>query len=107
MTGRELDYIKDTFDSNWIAPLGPHVDAFENEMAKHIGAKAALALSSGTAAMPLSLKLLGVGPGDTVFCSSLAFSACVNPIIYQGAEPVFIDAEPETWNMENFQGSDL
>lgn len=99
MTGREMEFLKDAFESNWIAPLGPHVDAFEQEMAKYIGAKAALALSSGTAAIHLGLKLLGVGPGDTVFCSSLTFSASANPIIYQGAEPVFIDAERETWNM--------
>ena len=99
MTGREMDYIKDAFDSNWIAPLGPHVDAFEKEIAAYTGTKGALALSSGTAAMHLGLKLLGVGPGDTVFCSSLTFSASVNPIVYQGATPVFIDAEPRSWNM--------
>jgi pyridoxal phosphate-dependent aminotransferase EpsN len=99
MTGREMAFLKNAFDSNWIAPLGPHVDAFEKEMAEYIGVKSALALSAGTAAMHLGLKLLGVGPGDTVFCSSLTFSASANPIIYQGAEPVFIDAEPETWNM--------
>ncbi len=99
MTGRELDYIKDAFDSNWIAPLGPHVDAFEKEIAAYAGIKGALALSSGTAAMHLGLMLLGVGPGDTVFCSSLTFSASVNPIVYQGATPVFIDAEPRSWNM--------
>jgi pyridoxal phosphate-dependent aminotransferase EpsN len=99
MTGREMDFLKNAFDSNWIAPLGPHVDAFEKEMAEYIGVKSALALSAGTAAMHLGLKLLDVGPGDTVFCSSLTFSASANPIIYQGAEPVFIDAEPKTWNM--------
>lgn len=99
MTGREMDYIKDAFDSNWIAPLGPHVDAFEKEIAAYAGIKGALALSSGTAAMHLGLMLLGVGPGDTVFCSSLTFSASANPIVYQGATPVFIDAEPRSWNM--------
>jgi pyridoxal phosphate-dependent aminotransferase EpsN len=99
MTGREMDYIKDAFDSNWIAPLGPHVDAFEKEVAAYTGVKAALALSSGTAAMHLGLKLLGVGSGDTVFCSSLTFSASANPIVYQGATPVFIDSEPRSWNM--------
>ncbi len=99
MTGREMEFLKNAFDSNWIAPLGPHVDAFEKEMAEYIGVKSALALSAGTAAMHLGLKLLDVGPGDTVFCSSLTFSASANPIIYQGAEPVFIDAELETWNM--------
>ena len=99
MTGREMDFIKDAFDSNWIAPLGPHVDAFEKEIAAYTGVKAALALSSGTAAMHLGLKLLGVGPGDTVFCSSLTFSASANPIVYQGATPVFIDSEAQSWNM--------
>lgn len=99
MTGREMAYIQDAFDSNWIAPLGPHVDAFEKEVASYAGAKGALALSSGTAAMHLGLKLLDVGSGDVVFCSSLTFSASANPILYQGATPVFIDADRETWNM--------
>lgn len=99
MTGREMDFIKDAFESNWIAPLGPHVDAFEKEIAAYAGVKGALALSSGTAAMHLGLKLLGVGPGDTVFCSSLTFSASANPILYQGATPVFIDSELRSWNM--------
>lgn len=99
MTGREMDYIKDAFKSNWIAPLGPHVDAFEKEVAAYVGVKAALALSSGTAAIHLGLKLLEVGPGDIVFCSSLTFSASANPILYQGATPVFIDSEPQSWNM--------
>ena len=99
MTGREMDYIRDAFESNWIAPLGPHVDAFEQEMASYIGVKGALALSSGTAAIHLGLKLLGVSPGDPVFCSSLTFSASANPIMYVGATPVFIDSNPETWNM--------
>ena len=99
MTGREMEYIKDVFASNWIAPLGPQVDAFEQEMASFIGVKGSLALSSGTAAIHLGLKLLGVAPGDTVFCSSLTFSASANPIMYVGATPVFIDSDPETWNM--------
>lgn len=99
MTGREMDYIRDAFESNWIAPLGPHVDAFEQEMASYIGVKGALALSSGTAAIHLGLKLLGVGQEDTVFCSSLTFSASANPIMYVGATPVFIDSDPGTWNM--------
>ena len=99
MTGQELHYVKEAFDSNWIAPLGPHVDAFERETASYVGAKGALALSSGTAAVHLGLKLLGVGEGDVVFCSSLTFSASANPILYQGGTPVFIDADRETWNM--------
>lgn len=99
MTGRETEYIQDAFDSNWIAPLGPHVDAFERETAEYIEVKAALALSSGTAAIHLGLKLLGVEQGSVVFCSSLTFSASANPIAYLGATPVFIDSDPETWNM--------
>lgn len=99
MTGREMDFIRDVFESNWIAPLGPHVDAFEQEMASYIGVKGALALSSGTAAIHLGLKLFGVGQGDVVFCSSLTFSASANPIMYVGATPVFIDSDPGTWNM--------
>lgn len=99
MTGKEMEYIQEAFDSNWIAPLGPHVDAFEKEVAAYAGVKGALALSSGTAAMHLGLKLLNVCPGDTVFCSSLTFSASANPILYQGATPVFIDSDRETWNM--------
>lgn len=99
MTGKEMKYIQEAFDSNWIAPLGPHVDAFEKEVAAYARVKGALALSSGTAAMHLGLKLLNVGPGDRVFCSSLTFSASANPILYQGATPVFIDSDRETWNM--------
>ena len=99
MSGDELKYIKEAFDSNWIAPLGPHVDAFEKETAEFAGVKAALALSSGSAALHLGLKLLGVGAGDVVFCSSLTFIASVAPAIYQNAVPVFIDSDEETWNM--------
>ncbi len=99
MSGREQEYIQKAFDSNWIAPLGPNVDAFEKELADHVGAKQAVAVSSGTAAIHLALSLLDVKQGDKVFCSSLTFVASANPILYQGAEPVFIDSEPETWNM--------
>lgn len=99
MSGREQEYIKEAFDTNWIAPLGPHVNAFEREVAAYTGAKAALAVSSGTAAIHLALRLLGVGQGDIVFCSSLTFIGSVNPILYLGAIPVFIDAEPDSWNM--------
>lgn len=99
MSGREQDYIKEAFDSNWIAPLGPHVTAFEKEVAAYAGVRAALAVSSGTAAIHLALRWLGVEQGDIVFCSSLTFIGSVNPILYQGAIPVFIDAEPESWNM--------
>jgi len=99
MTGREMGFIQEAFDSNWIAPLGPHVDAFEKEIAAYVGTKGALALSSGTAAIHLGLKLLNIGPEDVVFCSSLTFSASVNPVLYQGATPAFIDSNRETWNM--------
>lgn len=95
----ELDFVQQAFTTNWIAPLGPNVDAFESEVAERVGANYGVAVSSGTAAIHLSLRLLGVGPGDTVFCSSLTFAASVNPIIYQGASPVLIDSEPDSWNM--------
>ena len=96
---KEREYLLDAFDSNWIAPLGPHVDAFEREFEEKIGAKHAVALSSGTAAIHLGLKLLGIVPGDEVIVSSLTFSASANPIAYLGAKPVFIDSNYETWNM--------
>jgi pyridoxal phosphate-dependent aminotransferase EpsN len=99
MSGRELKYINEAFETNWIAPLGPNVDEFEKEIAEYVGASEAVAVSSGTAAIHLALSLLGVQSGDKVFCSSLTFIASANPIIYQGAEPVFIDSEYETWNM--------
>ncbi|MBS4192607.1 aminotransferase class I/II-fold pyridoxal phosphate-dependent enzyme [Bacillus sp. FJAT-49705] len=99
MSGREEFYIHNAFETNWIAPLGPNVDAFETEMAEYVGMNGAAALSSGTAAIHIALQLLDVNRGDTVFCSSLTFIASANPIIYQGAEPVFIDSEPDTWNM--------
>ncbi|MGP3560199.1 aminotransferase class I/II-fold pyridoxal phosphate-dependent enzyme [Geobacillus sp. BK01] len=99
MSGNEQKYIQEAFETNWIAPLGPNVDAFEKELAAYVGAKGAAAVSSGTAAIHLALRLLGVERGDVVFCSSLTFIASANPILYQGAEPVFIDSEPDTWNM--------
>jgi dTDP-4-amino-4,6-dideoxygalactose transaminase len=95
----EMAYVEEAFRSNWIAPLGPNVDAFEQELAALVGIGHAAALSSGTAAIHVALRLLGVGPGDRVFCSSLTFAASCNPIAYQGAEPVFIDSDPESWNM--------
>lgn len=99
MSGNEMKYVHEAFESNWIAPLGPNVDAFEKEIARTVGAKEAVAVSSGTAAIHLALSLLDVEKGDTVFCSSLTFVATANPILYQGGEPVFIDSEPDTWNM--------
>ena len=95
----ERRYVEEAFRTNWIAPLGPNVDAFEKELAEWVGARHAAAVSSGTAAIHLALVLLGVGRGDVVFCSALTFAASANPVIYQGAEPVFIDSEPESWNM--------
>lgn len=95
----EREFVEEAFRTNWIAPLGPNVDAFERELAQYVGIAHAAALSSGTAAIHLALRLLGVGSGDTVFCSTLTFAASANPIIYQGAEPVFIDSEPQSWNM--------
>lgn len=99
MGDQELSFINQAFDTNWIAPLGPNVDAFERELAEKVGVGHAAALSSGTAAIHLALILLGVSEGDRVFCSSLTFVASANPILYQKAVPVFIDSEPETWNM--------
>jgi dTDP-4-amino-4,6-dideoxygalactose transaminase len=95
----ERSFVDEAFATNWIAPLGPNVDAFESELAAYVKVKHAAALSSGTAAIHVGLRLLDVGPGDRVFCSTLTFAASANPIIYQGAEPVFIDSEPESWNM--------
>ncbi|WP_074036122.1 aminotransferase class I/II-fold pyridoxal phosphate-dependent enzyme [Exiguobacterium sp. AT1b] len=97
--GYEKEYVKEAFDSNWIAPLGSNVDGFENELAEMVGVNAAAALSSGTAAIHLALKAAGVGEGDIVFCPTLTFSATANPIIYQNAIPVFIDSDYKTWNM--------
>jgi pyridoxal phosphate-dependent aminotransferase EpsN len=99
MSGNEMKYINDAFETNWIAPLGPNVDSFEKDIASLVEVEGAVALSSGTAAIHLALSLLNVQHGDTVFCSSLTFVASANPILYQGAEPVFIDSEPESWNM--------
>lgn len=99
MSGNEQKYINEAFETNWIAPLGPNVNAFEKEMAAYAGISDAAVLSSGTAAIHLALELLGVRQGDRVFCSSLTFVASANPIMYLGAEPVFIDSEEETWNM--------
>jgi len=95
----ETAFVEEAFRTNWIAPLGPHVDGFERELAAHVGVGHAAAVSSGTAAIHLALLLLGVQPGDTVFCSSLTFVGSCNPILYCGARPVFIDSEPRSWNM--------
>ncbi len=98
--GEELKLLIEAFESNWIAPLGPHVDAFEKEMAQYVGVKHAAALSSGTAAIHLALIILGVEAGDEVLCQSFTFAGSANPIVYQKAVPVFIDSEPQSWNMD-------
>ena len=98
--GYEKEYVKEAFDTNWIAPLGENVNKLEEEIANYVGIHSAAALSSGTAAIHLALKAAGVQKGDIVFCQSLTFSASANPIIYEGATPVFIDSEDETWNMD-------
>lgn len=100
MHGDEMKYIQEAFDTNWVAPLGPNVTSFENEVAAYVGVKSAAALVSGTSALHLALKLAGVKPGDVVFCSDMTFAATVNPVSYEGGNQVFIDSERETWNMD-------
>ncbi|MBY0753929.1 DegT/DnrJ/EryC1/StrS family aminotransferase [Clostridium sardiniense] len=99
MGGMEKVFVQEAFDTNWIAPLGPNVNNFEKEIAEYVGIKSAAALVSGTSAIHMALKALGIKQGDRVFCSSLTFAASCNPIVYEKAEPVFIDAEPNSWNM--------
>ncbi|WP_310414790.1 aminotransferase class I/II-fold pyridoxal phosphate-dependent enzyme, partial [Chamaesiphon sp. OTE_8_metabat_110] len=99
MGDREQQFVTEAFETNWIAPIGPHVDAFEREFCQKVGSSHATAVSSGTAALHLALQLVGVGAGDEVFCSSLTFSASANPIVYLGAKPVFIDSDRTSWNM--------
>ncbi len=100
MSGRELELVEDAFATNWIAPLGPHVDAFEREFAARVGMPYAAALSSGTAALHLAAILVGVDPGDEVLCCSLTFSASANAITYCGARPVFVDCDAASWNLD-------
>ena len=100
ISGNEKKYVDEAFDQNWIAPAGPHLNRFEHEISKFSNGHEVAVLSSGTAAIHLSLILLGIKKNDVVLCSSFTFSASVNPVIYQGATPVFIDSEPETWNMD-------
>jgi dTDP-4-amino-4,6-dideoxygalactose transaminase len=99
MGQQEFSFVKEAFDTNWIAPLGPQVNGFENDLELFTGSKYAAALSSGTAALHLALIMLGIANGDEVICQSLTFSASANPIAYLGAIPIFIDSESETWNM--------
>lgn len=99
MGSKEQQYVQEAFDTNWIAPVGPHLDKFEISLSKFANNQQIGALSSGTAALHLALILAGVGPGDYVICQSLTFAASANPILYQGAIPIFVDSEVETWNM--------
>jgi len=100
MSGNEQKYVQEAFESNWIAPLGPHVNGLEEELSKYVGVKSAAVLSSGTAAIHLALILLGIEQHDEVLVSTFTFSATVNPIVYQKATPLFIDSEADTWNMD-------
>lgn len=100
MHGEEQEFIKEAFDTNWVAPLGPNVNAFEKELADYVGIAHASALSSGTAAIHLALRILGAGEEDVVFVPTLTFSATCNPVVYEKATPVFIDSETDTWNMD-------
>lgn len=101
MTGREQDYIREAFDTNWVVPLGPNVDGLEHDLKEFLGEdKPVVALSSGTAALHLALLQLGIKAGDEVICQSFTFAASANPITYLGGQPVFVDSEPDTWNMD-------
>ena len=101
MSGREQDFIKEAFDTNWVVPLGPNVDGFEKDLEGFVGHdRHVVALSAGTAALHLGLIQLGVGPGDEVICQSFTFAASANPIAYQHATPIYIDSEMDTWNMD-------
>lgn len=100
MGGEEIKFVQEAFDTNWISPVGPHINAFEKELASYCGVSDSAVLSSGTAAIHLALVMLGVNAGDEVICSTFTFSASANPIVYQGATPVFVDSESETYNMD-------
>lgn len=100
MSGKEQEFIQEAFDTNWVVPLGPNVNAFEKDLEAFVGEnKKVVALSAGTAAIHLGLVQLGVKPGDEVICQSFTFCASANPVVYQGATPVFVDSEADTWNM--------
>jgi dTDP-4-amino-4,6-dideoxygalactose transaminase len=100
MGGEEIKFVQEAFDTNWISPVGPHINAFEKELANYCGVSDSAVLSSGTAAIHLALVMLGVKAGDEVICSTFTFSASANPIVYQGATPVFVDSESDTYNMD-------
>jgi len=98
--GEELNYVKEAYDTNWMSTVGENINVIEQEIAKKVGVKYAVALSSGTNSLHLSMKLAGIKPGDYVFCSDMTFAATVNPIVYEGGIPIFIDTEYDTWNMD-------
>ena len=97
--GHEMQYIEEAFKESWVVPLGPNVDLFEQRLGEYLGTNHVVALSAGTAAIHMGLVMLGVSKGDEVLCQSFTFSASANPVVYQGASPVFVDSEPDTWNM--------
>src|ERR1017187_10838264 len=99
MGGRERTYVREAFATNWLSTVGPNLTAFETEFQARVG-RPAVALASGTAALHLALRLVGVGPGDEVLCSTLTFVAAANAIVYQGGVPVFMDSDPATWNLD-------
>jgi len=100
MGGHERNYVQKALEDNWVTTVGPNIPGFEHDICQHTNAQHAVALSSGTAALHLALRVLGVQPGDEVICSTFTFVATANPILYLGAKPVFVDSEPETWNMD-------
>ena len=99
MGDKEQEFVKEAFEGNWIAPIGPNLNEFERELSNYTGAKYSVGLTSGTAAIHLALKILGIGKGDLVLVQSFTFCGSANPVIYSGATPVFIDSESLTWNM--------
>jgi pyridoxal phosphate-dependent aminotransferase EpsN len=100
LTGEELRYVSEAFDSNWIAPVGPHVDAFETEFSQYLGIPYSAAVSSGTAALHLAMRLIGIQPGDEVICPTLSFCSTANAVVYQRGSPIFIDSERKSWNID-------
>ena len=100
MGSGELKHIHEAFDTNWIAPVGPHIDEFERQLSSYCSMDNAAVLSSGTSAIHLALRMLDIGPGESVICQSFTFAGTVNPILYQGAKPVFVDSERQTWNLD-------
>jgi pyridoxal phosphate-dependent aminotransferase EpsN len=100
MTGEELEFIREAFESNWIAPVGPHVDAFEKEFSCYLGVQHSAAVSSGTAALHLAMRMIGIQPGDSVICPTLSFCSTANAITYEGGHPIFVDVESSSWNLD-------